>query len=219
MMWKKGIKNLGRIVSGYVSFIDLAPSFLDLAEVDWDKKVMHPTPGKSLRPILRNPEPDKPFREFFLVGKERHDVGCPDDYGYPIRGIVRAGWLFLVNYRNDLWPAGNPRRGYTTVAGSPTKIEVLKSRYDTETSYLLELSFGNREKEDLYDLERDRDCIHNLADNQLYSDIKEKLIRTMEAELKKESDPRMYGRGEIFHTYRFSDERWRSLYNRMVVNE
>ena len=37
-----------------------------------------------------------------LIGKERHDVGRPKDYGYPIRGIVKDGWMYLRNYRPEL---------------------------------------------------------------------------------------------------------------------
>jgi len=41
----------------------------------------------------------------------------------------------------------------------------------------------------------------------------------MEAELKKQSDPRMFGKGDIFQNYEYSDKRWRNLYERMVINK
>ena len=163
IMWKEGIKNPGRIVDDYVSFIDLAPTFLDVAGVDWEKSGMQPTPGKSLNTVFRNRRLNEPFRDHVLVGKEKHGVGRPGDYGYPIRGIVMDDWLYIMNYRNDLWPAGNPEAGYADVGGSPTKTEVLKSRHHPETRYLWELSFGKREKEELYNLKEDPYCIKNLA--------------------------------------------------------
>ena len=219
IMWKNGIRKPGRIIGDYVSFIDLAPTFLDLAGVNWEKSGMMPTPGKSLKPLFNNPELSEPFREFVLIGKERHDVGRPDDYGYPIRGILSEGWLYLVNYRNELWPAGNPETGYPTVAGSPTKTEVLRTRKDPASRHFWELSFGKRMKEELFDLRKDVDCIHNLACEQSCDSIRDEMRRIMVEALEEEADPRMFGKGDIFHSYAFSDERWRNLYQRMVVDQ
>jgi N-sulfoglucosamine sulfohydrolase len=38
-----------------------------------------------------------PKRDHVLIGKERHDVGRPNDVGYPIRGIRKGDYLFLIN--------------------------------------------------------------------------------------------------------------------------
>ena len=51
-MWKKGITNPGRVVDDYVSFIDLAPTFLGVANLDWKKSGMAPTPGLSLQDLF-----------------------------------------------------------------------------------------------------------------------------------------------------------------------
>ena len=47
-----------------------------------------------------------------MIGKERHDVGRPDDKGYPIRGLIRGEYLYLKNFETSRWPAGNPETGY-----------------------------------------------------------------------------------------------------------
>ena len=60
-----------------------------------------------------------------LIGKERHDIGRPHDWGYPIRGIVTAAHLYLKNHEPTRWPAGNPETGYLDTDGSPTKTEIL----------------------------------------------------------------------------------------------
>jgi len=218
MMWKKGIHKPGRMVNDYVSFIDLAPTFLDVAGVEWEQSGMHPTPGKSLVQVFLDSLPVRPFRDFVLTGKEKHGVGRPDDYGYPIRSITKDGWLYIRNYRNDLWPVGNPETGYADVGGSPTKTEVLISRHDPDTRYLWELCFGKRETEELYHLEEDPYCMNNLAGNEAYTAIASELKTTMEAELKKQDDPRMFGNGEVFQNYKSVNTEVMNYYERRVVN-
>ena len=159
------------------------------------------------------------FRDYVLIGKERHGLGRPNDYGYPIRGIVKDGWLYLRNYRPDLWPGGNPECGYSTVDGSPTKTEILKSRHDPETKYLWDWSFGKRPEEELFNLTDDPYCINNLASNESFSDIMGKLKSKMEEELKKQDDPRMFGNGDIFHTYTFTNPLYENLYDKMVIQK
>ena len=219
IMWKDGIKNPGRIVDDYVSFIDLAPTFLDVAGVDWEDSGMQPSPGKSLNTVFRNPGMNEPFRDHVLVGKEKHGVGRPGDYGYPIRGIFMDDWLYIMNYRNDLWPVGNPEAGYADIGGSPTKSEVLKSRHNLNTSYLWELSFGKRDREELYNLNEDPYCIVNLAEEKSYSGILSKLKTKMENNLKAEEDPRMFGNGEVFQNYESVNKKVMNYYERVVINK
>ena len=45
--------------------------------------------GRSFMDILKDESTDTD-RGFVLIGKERHDVGRPDDQGYPIRGLIRG---------------------------------------------------------------------------------------------------------------------------------
>ena len=175
---------------------------------------MQETPGMSLIPFFNGNNEN--FRDHVLIGKERHDVGRPNDYGYPIRGIVKDKWMYLRNYRPDLWPAGNPETGYTTVDGSPTKTEILKSRHDPKTKFYWDLSFGKRPAEQLFYLPDDKYCMKNLASEEKFNSIKEKLNFKMEEELKKQADPRMFGDGDIFHSYYYTWDPYRNLYSRMV---
>ncbi len=219
IMWGKGIKRKGRTANDYVSFIDFAPTFLEVAGINPQQCGMMPVTGKSLVPLFRDLKQDKPFRDCILVGKERHDVGRPRDMGYPIRGIIQDGWLYLVNYRNDLWPAGNPQTGYPTVCGGPTKTAVLHTRTEPSKNYLWEMSFGKRPSEELYFLKNDPHCISNLAGNPECLERKNGMRQTMETQLRNEDDPRMFGNGDMFHKYLFSDPRWRNAYERIVVQK
>jgi N-sulfoglucosamine sulfohydrolase len=65
IMWPKGIKNPGRTITDMVSFIDFAPTFLELVGIPFEKSGMHSSPGKSLTDIFNskkegqvNPERD-----------------------------------------------------------------------------------------------------------------------------------------------------------------
>ncbi len=219
IMWKEGIKKPGRKVEDYVSFIDLAPTFLDVAGVDWEQSGMQPTPGKSLNSVFKKPNMNESFSDHVLIGKEKHGVGRPNDYGYPIRGIVRNDWLYIINYRNDLWPVGNPQAGYADIGGSPTKTEVLKSRHNPDTKYLWDLSFGKRAGQELYNLKEDPYCIHNLAGEDAYSETIAELKLTMENELKEQNDPRMFGNGEVFQNYVSVNKQVMNYYERVVINK
>ncbi len=195
IMWPEGIRNPGRTVDDYVSFIDFAPTFLELAGINEEDTDMQPITGKSLTDILYTPEDGmvSDDRDHVLIGKERHDVGRPGNKGYPIRGIFKGGYLYLRNYAPDRWPAGNPETGYLNTDGSPTKTEVLRTRHDPEQRRYWELAFGKRPEEELYDVVSDPDCIENLADHADYSCKKERLREQLVFELEQQGDPRITG--------------------------
>ena len=113
IMWKNGINNPGRQIDDFVNFIDFAPTYFELAGVNPEAVGMKPIQGKSLTDIFNSDLSGivTGYRDHVLIGKERHDIGRPHDWGYPIRGIVKNGFLLIVNYEPDRWPAGNPETG------------------------------------------------------------------------------------------------------------
>ena len=200
-MWKNGIKNPGRVEDDYFSTIDIAPTILELAGVSGEKEGMAPITGHSMVDVMKNKKKADIDRGFVMIGKERHDVGRPNDWGYPIRGIIRGGYLYLRNFEPERWPAGNPETGYSNVDASPSKTETIQARRKSETEYLWKLSFGKRLAEELYNIMDDSYCIYNLADKQEYNSIKEKLRKEMFSKLVEQGDPRVFGFGEIFDIY------------------
>ena len=156
--WPKDLVDSGRVIESYVSFIDLAPTFLELAGIDGEKTGMASITGHSLLPLLRSSSA-KSVRDFVLIGKERHDIGRPHDWGYPIRGILRNDFLYIVNFKPSRWPAGNPETGYLNTDGSPTKTVVLEARYEPSRRHYWEWNFGKRPSEELYHVSRDPDYI------------------------------------------------------------
>ncbi len=218
IMWPGAVENAGRVIQDYVDFTDLAPTFLDAAGVQWEDTEMHSTPGASLLPILESTGSGRVQngRDHVLVGKERHDIGRPNDHGYPIRGIVQDGWLYLRNFKPDRWPAGPPVTGYPNVDGSPTKTEILGMRDSKTMRRYWEWSFGKRPPEELYHLERDPGCVVNLADDPAYDGVRNRLKKRLFQELKKQEDPRMSGNGDVFDNYPYSNSRMRNFYEKYL---
>lgn len=52
--------------------------------------------------------------------------------------------------------------------------------------------------------------------NAKHKPVRDELIFKMEEELKKQGDPRMFGNGDIFHTYYYTWDPYRNLHDRMV---
>ena len=52
VLWKDKITRTNRVVDDYVSFIDVAPTILEAAGIDWKQSGMHPSPGKSILNLI-----------------------------------------------------------------------------------------------------------------------------------------------------------------------
>lgn len=221
VMWRQGIHSPGRCIGEFVSFVDFAPTFIDVAGVNWKDTGMAEAAGRSLRDLFREDKPgaDRSPRDHVLLGQERHDVGRPHDWGYPIRGIVREGWLFLHNFEPTRWPACNPETGYLNTDGGVTKTEVLNARRSNAEDRFWKLCFGKRPEEELYDLRSDPDCLNNLADRDKYRALQEQLRRQLFAELSRQNDPRMSGGGGIFEAEPCASEEIRHFYERFMNGE
>lgn len=221
IMWKKGIKNPGRTVRDFVNFIDFAPTFLELAGVDGEKAGMHPIQGRSLTEIFRATAGDIvcPDRDHVLIGKERHDVGRPHDWGYPIRGIFKGDFLYLRNFEPDRWPAGNPETGYLNCDGSPTKTQILDLWRNGAAGDFWTWSFGKRPEEQMYNVAKDPECMNNLAADAQYADLKEAMKKQMVSELREQKDPRMFGQGHLFDEYEYADKSGVHFYERFMSGE
>ena len=220
IMWLDGIKNKGRMIDDMVSFSDFAPTFLELAKIDGQKSGMQRTAGKSLTDILYSTK-DKLVnknRNFALVGRERNDVGRPNDEGYPVRGIVKDGFLLLKNFETDRWPSGNPETGYLDTDGSPTKSVILNLKRQGKCDYYWNLSFQKRPALELYNIKSDPSCIHNLAGLKEFAKIAGDIEVLMIAELRKQQDPRIIADGVVFDNYPYAGSE-KDFYNRYMKDK
>jgi arylsulfatase A-like enzyme len=222
IMWPKGIKKPGRTVKDMVSFIDFAPTFLELAGIKFEASGMHPSPGRSLSDIFfsRKAGQVNPERDIVLIGRERHDYGRPENKGFPIRGIVSDDYIYLYNYDISLWPAGNPEVGYLDCDASPTKTQILQMRRSGQNKYYWDLSFGKRtSNEEFFNLTSDPDCVNNLSEQPELSQLKNSMSERMKQMLKAQNDPRMFGQGEVFNKYGFNQaDRW-NYYEKFMQGE
>lgn len=202
MRWGNTIKP-GRVVEDFINVRDFAPTFLELAGLKTHSQMT----GRSLVKTLRSEKSgwiDK-SQNVMLVGKERHDLGRPHDWGYPVRAIRTTDFLYAHNYFPDRWPAGNPETDYPNCDASPTK-ELIKLL----GGYYYDLSFGKRPADALFKLSDDPECIRNLASDPFYAPTMKKLREKLFAELREEKDPRALGNGSIFDTCKWTGNRAKS---------
>jgi hypothetical protein len=222
IMWPRGIQSPGRRIDDYVSFVDLAPTFLEAAELPWADSGMQPAIGRSLSDIFASTASGKAIasRDHVLIGQERHDIGRPHDWGFPIRGIVKNDMLYLHNFEPTRWPACNPETGYLNCDGGATKTVVLEGRTKSDEGLRFwQLCFGKRPEEELYDLRGDPNCLNNLAGDAWHQKVKQDMADQMVAELKAQDDPRMFGRGSVFEKYPYAEANLRGFYERYMRGE
>lgn len=224
IMWADGILHPKRTVNDFVSFIDIAPTILEVTGVDLNESGMQPIAGQSLTDIFYSEKSGmiNPERDHVLIGKERHDIGRPNDNGYPVRGIVTESYLYLHNFEPSRWPAGNPETGYLNTDGSPTKTWILDHQDESEHQEYWQLSFGKRPNEELYNLNDDPYNVNNLIsppENAAYREVADQLKTRLFEMLKAQEDPRISGKGEVFDNYLYSQDGHRNFYEKFMRGE
>ncbi|MCB1209752.1 MAG: sulfatase [Verrucomicrobiales bacterium] len=199
MRWGKGIKP-GRVVEDFINVRDFAPTYMELAGLKPHEQMT----GRSLLPIMKSDASGwvEADRKVMLVGKERHDIGRPNDWGYPVRAIRTTDYFYTHNYNPERWPAGNPETDFGNCDASPTK-EWMKQEHGP----FYEMAFGYRPEQELYDLKADPQCLKNLADLPMFAPIVKELRGQMDKMLVEEKDPRALGNGAIFDTYEYLGSR------------
>jgi arylsulfatase A-like enzyme len=200
--WGRNIAG-GRVVDDFINTRDFAPTFMELAG-------LKPAPamtGKSFLDVLRSGKSGwvDTSRNVMLIAKERHDIGRPNDWGYPVRAIRTPEYLYVRNYKPERWPAGDPETGYRNVDDSPTKRAILGAFNE-----YYRMSFGKRPPEELYDIKADPECMKNLAADLTHVRAKRQLRERMEQMLRDEGDPRMNGNEQFFDTIQYTGSRTHS---------
>jgi arylsulfatase A-like enzyme len=196
---------------------DLAPTFLEVGGV----KPPAVMTGRSLVNLLRATKSGQvePARDAVFIGRERHVESARADYmPYPQRAIRTHGFLYIVNFRPDRWPIGDPYRldganpptvkeltEDTRVSlpdedAGPTKAWLVGVRNDPKWKPHFESAYGKRPREELYDLEADPHQTKNVAGEPRHAATRTQLERRLMDELKRTGDPRVIGDGKFFET-------------------
>jgi arylsulfatase A-like enzyme len=205
----------GRVVDDLASLIDLAPTLLEAAGVE----IPAGTSGRSLAPLLQSARGGQidPQRTAVFVGRERHVENARADFApYPQRGIRTHDYLYIVNFRPERWPLGDPYRlngddppsrrelvGNTRCTlpdedAGPTKAWIVEHRDDPAYRHYFRGAYGKRPREELYDLHRDPHQLDNVAQDAAYAEVRAELQRRLLAELHRTGDPRVVDEGRYF---------------------
>ena len=221
VMWPRGIARPGRVANDFISFVDLAPTFIELAGLAWSQTGMAEPAGRSLTDIFRAARAGQGTsgRDHVLIGRERQDVGRPHDWGYPVRGIVTDQFLYLRSFEPSRWPVGNPETGYLDCDAGATKTAILAAHRQNPADPYWALCFGLRPGEELYDLRADPDCLRNLAGAASLAAARAALTNTLITELTMQGDPRMLGRGDVFDAYPHANPGHVGFYERFLNGE
>lgn len=207
----------GRVVDDFVSLPDLAPTFLEAGGVDAPDAMT----ARSLWPVLESKKSGlvDPARDAVFTGRERHvDMARAGFLPYPQRAIRTADYLFIINFRPDRFPLGDPYRLDGTNPPSvdeltettrvtlpdedagPTKAWLVTHRDDPQWKPYFDRAYGKRPGEELYDLRKDPHQMRNVATHPSYAGIADELRERLLGELRRTGDPRLVDDGEFFET-------------------
>ncbi|UCE40096.1 MAG: sulfatase [Candidatus Aminicenantes bacterium] len=206
LRWGERIK-AGRRVTDFISFVDFAPTFLEIAGLEIPNQVS----GRSLLSILESDQTGRveKSRDFVIFGKERHVPAqkSPEMGGYPCRGIRTDSFLYIRNFAPERWPAGvpegatHPIRRFADCDDGPTKLFLMDHREDQEIERYFKLAFAKRPAEELYEIKKDPDQVNNVARDPDYSRIRSEISTRLMNELKATSDPRASDGPVLFDEY------------------
>jgi N-sulfoglucosamine sulfohydrolase len=187
-------KNLmaGRRVDDFVNVGDLCPTFLELAGLT-------PPPSMSMHSIknLLLGKPDSIPRDAVFIERERHANVRHGNLSYPVRAVRTRDFLYLRNLRPDRWPAGDPDvlflhgRPFGDVDTTMVKDFLLAHQNDPTYAKQIELIFGKRPSEELYDLRVDPNQLNNVAGQADYAKALQRHRERVEEWMKSTHDPRL----------------------------
>jgi N-sulfoglucosamine sulfohydrolase len=168
-------KKHGSTNNAMVSYIDIAPTILDWAQVKGPAS--YRLPGKSFLSIL---EEENPKGWDVVYGSHQfHEITMY----YPMRSIQTRKYRLVVNLANELeYPFASDLWASPTWQGILTRGEKMMGK-KTVASYL------HRSREELYDVEMDPHELNNLAGQTAYAEVQQTLRNRLRAWQTETDDP------------------------------
>ena len=204
--WPAGIRQPGRVSDSFINLSDLAALFLEAAGVP-----RHPTmTGRSFMSDLKleGPIPQAHAFDRAFIAMERHDGCRRGGKGYPSRALRKSKWLYIKNYHPERWPAGDPDAAvcaraipFGEVDSSPTKTLLMEQATDAAIRPYYDLAFAKHPADELYDLEKDPDQIHNVANDPAYAELLQAMRNELTQYLRTTQDPRETGGQALWDYY------------------
>lgn len=207
----------GRVVEDFVCLPDLAPTFLEAGHVE----VPDVMTARSLWTVLRSEHEGlvDARRTYVLLGRERHVAQARAGYlPYPQRAIRTAEFEFVMNFRPDRYPLGDPYRldgdnpptteevtedTFVTLPdedAGPTKAWLVDHRDDPRWKPFFDHAYGKRPRAELFDLRNDPHQMRNVAADPAYAGVVNDLRVRLLDELQRTGDPRLVNEGAFFET-------------------
>jgi len=169
-----GVSRPGTTCDALVSFVDIVPTILEWTGVPGPKYAL---PGRSFLPVLRGEQ--QPQRDAVFLSHSFHEVTMY----YPMRGIRTRRYKYIQNLAWELeYPFASD------LFRSKTWQAVLKRR-SKQFGVRTTKAYLRRPAEELYDLERDPDEVHNLAGDPAYKPVLKDLKERLERMRKETADP------------------------------
>jgi arylsulfatase A-like enzyme len=217
-----GIKGSSRVVQDFVWLPDLAATFLETGGVANPEGMA----ARSIWPTLRSDKTGlvDETRTWVVTGRERHVANAREgNLPYPHRALRTKDFLFIRNFAPNRWPMGSPKQvtdtteptatelendtfvAFADMDSSPTKAYYVAHRHDSDMKNLYAMAFALRPGDELYDLRKDPDQMHNLANDPAYAKQHEELAAQLMKVLKDHKDPRVMGDGSTFDKPPFTD--------------
>jgi uncharacterized sulfatase len=215
-----------RVVEDPVSFVDLAPTILEMTGIKPQK--MLPISGRSIVNILKSGKSGvvDETKKYVFAGRERHSSARWNNLGYPVRAIRSREYMLVWNLKPDLWPAGDPQAlktgtnellpmyginekgkhesewAFTDVDESPSKAILVEHHNNPLIKPFFDLAFEKRPEFELYNVINDPFGLTNLYGKPEFEGITREMKTALFNELEKSGDPRMVGPDkEIFESY------------------